>query len=62
MAQKKKKEREKKDAHEARIKILKEKIKAQQKEEWYFLLIRHFDTISKPFIRILKSLNVLCLL
>ncbi len=33
MAQKKKKEREKKDAHEARIKILKEKIKAQQKEE-----------------------------
>ncbi|WP_299214433.1 hypothetical protein [uncultured Dokdonia sp.] len=33
MAQKKKKEREKKDAHEARIKILKEKIKAQKEQE-----------------------------
>jgi hypothetical protein len=33
MAQKKKKEREKKDAHDARIKILKEKIKAQKEQE-----------------------------
>ncbi|MEP0264797.1 hypothetical protein [Dokdonia sp.] len=32
MAQKKKKEREKKDAHDARMKILKEKIKAQKGE------------------------------
>jgi hypothetical protein len=33
MAQKKKKEREKKDAHEARMKILKKKIKAQKEQE-----------------------------
>lgn len=33
MAQKKKKEREKKDAREAHMKILKEKIKAQNNQE-----------------------------